>query len=158
MRSPSQETSTKVAVSKSVNTIQKDIATAVNQNSNTTQIENGISLIKLNDSPTKQSSDGKYLAELEKYLLGPEPKNNEIPILAPPPQQLRPVTKCNDFSPPKNLQKVQNGESSFVQKYGFSLSKFSDTKYISNRDRYPKNVFGSTCRFFYPQFIILVSL
>ncbi|CAH1980281.1 unnamed protein product [Acanthoscelides obtectus] len=115
-RSLNYGTKESLAISKSVSAVQKDVATALETGSVEDKIGNGISLIKLNDSPTKASNEAKFLVDLEKYLLGKD-KNNEIPILDPPPQQ-KIVRKNNEIGAiPATLPKVQNGAYSNLDLY-----------------------------------------
>nr|CAH7760487.1 unnamed protein product [Callosobruchus chinensis] len=115
-RSLNYGTKESLAVSKSVSAVQRDVAKPLETCSLESQIENGISLIKLNESPTKKSSEAKFLADLEKYLLGQD-KNNEIPILDPPPQQ-KLIRKNNEIGATgATLPKVQNGTYSNLDLY-----------------------------------------
>lgn len=75
-----------VAVSKSISAVKKDVAVplATKSNKENEELAASMSSVKLNDSP-KKAFDGKFLIDLEKYLMGKE-KSSDIPVLDPPPQ------------------------------------------------------------------------
>ncbi|KAG5869453.1 hypothetical protein JTB14_027316 [Gonioctena quinquepunctata] len=100
------EKDSKVSVSKSVYVAQKDIAKPVKTYQK--DMENGLSLMNLNNSPEKQGIDTKLFVDLEKYLLGK--KDDEVPALDPPPPHLNRTVKRNNQGAGETLQKVQNGD------------------------------------------------
>lgn len=98
---PEKDTTTK-----SVQSPRKEVAVAQNVNNES----DNMSLMKLDDSPVKQSIDRTVLADLEKYLLEKDTncgKNSNIPVLEPPPQHSK-ISKKNGIG--SELAKLDNGK------------------------------------------------
>uniref|UniRef100_A0A6P7FVY8 non-specific protein-tyrosine kinase n=1 Tax=Diabrotica virgifera virgifera TaxID=50390 RepID=A0A6P7FVY8_DIAVI len=87
--------------SKQTSTAQKNLTSSFNKTDN--NLENDLLLLKL-ESPEKKEDQKKFLAELEKCLLG---KDSEIPVLDPP-QPVRKEKKSNEVA--GAFPKVQNSE------------------------------------------------
>ncbi|KAJ8947003.1 hypothetical protein NQ318_019084 [Aromia moschata] len=138
------EKDTNIAVSKSVSSVQKDVAVALPTTSkeNGNGVDKGLALMKLDDSPTKKSLDGKYLADLEKYLLGKEFSN--IPLLAPPPAQTKAAKKNNEIVaiPPPKIQNGRRSEertAAIVNKMWFEATQGTNSSPKQNNKNFKSN-------------------
>lgn len=97
-----------VAVSKCISAVQKDVAVPLTIKSNKENDELVASMlsVKLSDT-SKKTFDGKFLMDLEKYLLGKE-KSSDIPVLDPPPIQSKSAKK--NEATVMSLLKTDNSE------------------------------------------------
>ncbi|XP_060529432.1 activated Cdc42 kinase Ack isoform X2 [Cylas formicarius] len=121
-----------VATSKGVKSPQKGIVGPVANE----QLITSVSLMKLDDSPTKKRTEGSFLADLEKYLLGKESGTTDIPLIAPPPQgHSKNVEKEKEIGA-QVLPKVQNSTySNLNEVYSktSSSSQKNDTAFLLNK-------------------------
>ncbi|XP_072382085.1 activated Cdc42 kinase Ack isoform X1 [Diabrotica undecimpunctata] len=122
------EKDSNIVTSKQTSAAQKNLTSSFNKTDN--NLDNDLLLLKL-ESPEKNEDQKKFLAELEKCLLG---KDNEIPVLDPP-QPVRKEKNSNGVAGafPKVQNKTYSNIGDFYGKTFDNSPQKNDTASVINK-------------------------